>query len=451
MDQGIKIKLISPKMSLRPMDSEFKRRMSPSLSLVTVASLTPPPHTVYIEDENIRSLDFTDQPDLVGVNVNVDTAYRAFEIAKIYREKGIKVIFGGIYAASNPDTVLEHGDSVCIGEAEEVWETIIRDCMTGNLQRVYRSIVTDLSKVPLPQWDLISKQNYLYHNIIVTSRGCPFKCEFCYNSCDYITAPYRTRPIKEVVAEIERMNTKQVMFIDDNLIGNIKYVEELTSAIKPLGLLWHGAVSANILHHPQLIRNMRQSGCRSLFIGFESINPDSIRSVGKKQNKVEEYEILIKMLHDNDIMVNASLAFGFDHDTPGVFSETLEWLICNKIESMTAHILTPYPGTKLYKRLESENRIIDRDLTKYNTSNVVFLPKNMSPQQLKAGYLQIYKDFYSLKNIIRRKPDNKKLTAPYFMFNLGYRKYGRLTAFLGKMGWMNQIGKLGRKLAYGID
>lgn len=439
-------------MSLRPMDTEFKRRMSPSLTLVTLASLTPEPHFVYIEDENLKPVNFLDKPDLVGITVNVDTTYRAIEIARKYRKRGIKVVFGGIHASSNPDYMLEHCDAVCIGEAEELWHKIINDFLTGNLQKTYyNSTSTDLKNVPIPNWNYISKKKYLYHNIVVTSRGCPFKCEFCYNSCDYVNSTYRSRPIKNVLDEIKSLNTRQIMFIDDNLIGNVKWTNEFLDALIHLNLIWHGAVSTNIVHHTGLISKMAKSGCRSLFIGFESINADSISSVNKGQNRINDYETLIKLLHDNNIMVNASLVFGFDHDTIETFPRTLEWLIKNKVESMTSHILTPYPGTVLYKRFEAEKRIIDYDLSKYNTSNVVFEPKNMTVEELKNGYLKMYVDFYRLKNIIRRRPDNKKLVAPFFMFNMGYRKFGKFTSLVGKMGLMNQIGNLGRRLSYGID
>lgn len=434
------------------MDSEFKRRMSPSLSLVILASLTPEPHEVSIEDENLKPLRYSDQPDLVGITVNVDTTYRAIDIAAQYRKKGVAVVFGGIYASSNPDALQEHCDAVCVGEAEDLWPRMIEDCLSGKLQKRYcQSSPTDLAKVPLPKWEYVSKRDYLYTNIIVASRGCPFKCDFCYNSCDYVSNKYRTRPLDHVVSEIQRMDTKQVMFIDDNLFGDIQWIRAFVKGVQPFKLTWHGAVSANIVHHPDLIAEMAASGCRSLFIGFESINPESINSVNKGQNRIEEYETLIRMLHDNDMMVNASLAFGFDHDTLETFPKTLEWLIRNKVETMTSHILTPYPGTKLYQRLLSEKRIIDHDLSKYNTSHVVFQPKNMSADELRQGYLKMYDDFYSLSNIFKRRPDNRKLLTPYFLFNLGYRKYGKITSMLGQMGFMNRIGQLGRRLAYGID
>ena len=446
------IKLISPRMSLRPMDSVFKRLMSPPLSLVIIATLTPKEHTVWIEDENVGKIKLTDNPDLVGITINVDTSERAFEIAKYYRNRGIKVIFGGIHASANPDLMLQYCDSVLIGEAEEVWYQLLIDLSKNQLKNIYKNDkITDLKNVPLPDWKFINCEKYLYNNIIVTSRGCPYKCNFCYNSSDYISSHFRYRPVNEVLKEIENFETKQILFIDDNFIGNIEWTKQFIQTIKNKEFTWHAAVSANIFNHKDLIQEFAKSGCKSLFIGFESINEKSILSANKRQNKVKEYEELIAILHENGIMVNASMVFGFDDDEPTVFKATLDWLIKNKIETMTAHILTPYPGTILYKQLLSENRIIDFKYDKYNTSNVVFLPQKMSVEELKNGYLWIYREFYSLKNIIKRKPDNKTLRKPYFLFNLAYRKYGRITSLLGKFGFMSKIGQIARKISYGIE
>ncbi|MDR1918069.1 MAG: B12-binding domain-containing radical SAM protein [Tannerellaceae bacterium] len=452
MKDKLVIKLISPRMSLRPMDSELKRRMSPPLSLVTIASMTPKQHRVYIEDENVERLDLNDLPDLVGITVNIDTAYRAFDISKTYRSRGVKVVFGGIYASSCPQEVGAHCDAVCVGEAEEVWGDILEDCLQDRLKPLYQaSEPTDLSLVPIADWDFIrQKRKYLYYNVIVTSRGCPFRCEFCYNSCDYVSGKYRNRPVDDIVEEINRTGVKQIMFIDDNFIGNIPWVQRLLDKIGTLGLVWHAAVSTNILHHPQLIRQMAACGCRSLFIGFESLNDGSIRSVNKQQNKISEYEQLIELLHSHGIMVNASLVFGLDEDGPETFDQTLEWLVRNRVETMTGHILTPYPGTVLYKKLQQEGRIICHDLRKYNTSHVVFLPKKLTPEQLRAGYLNMYKKFYSLRNIIRRRPLNKRIIASYFLFNFGYRKYGKWVSLVGRAGVMGAIGKLARLLSFGV-
>lgn len=435
------------------MDSEFKRRMSPSLSLAVLAALTPAPHQVRIADENLGPIDTRSPlPDLVGITVNVDTANRAFRIAAKFRQAGCKVVFGGIHASADPDSMLPHCDAVCVGEAETQWPSIVADARNGTMRRIYRAEEpADLALVPKPAWELVPRDSYLYDNIVVASRGCPFRCEFCYNSCDYVHNRYRTRPVENVIDEIKSLGTRQVMFIDDNLIGDFGWIRRLLDAMEPLKLTWHGAASTNLVHHPDLVARMAATGCRSLFIGFESIHAESIRSAGKTQNRIEEYDRLIRLLHHHGIMVNASLVFGFDHDTPETFDLTLRWLIHNRVETMTSHILTPYPGTRLHQRLEREGRIIEHDLERYNTSNATFQPAHMSPEQLRGGYLRMYREFYGWRSILGRRPRDCSRLVPYLLFNLGYRRYGRIVSLLGRVGLMRSVGRLARRLSYGID
>lgn len=448
----MKIKLISPRMTLRPMDSEYKRVLSPSISLLVLAGLTPSEHEVAIDDENIGSLTLDDHPDLVGISVNVDTSKGAYKIASLYRNRGIPVILGGIHASAAPEEALRHADAVCIGEAENVWEQIINDTRHNRLEkRYYSEKPADLATTPIPKWELLNTSDYLYTNIVCASRGCPFNCEFCYNSCTYVHNRFRNRPVEQVVSEISLLKTKHVMFVDDNFIGNLGWTRRFVNAIKPLNLTWHAAVSANIGSHPDLLDEMQASGCQSLFIGIESINEKSIKSAFKYQNNIRNYEELINNLHDRGIMLNASMAFGFDEDHPDVFDRTLKWLVTNKVETMTGHILTPYPGTRFYKKLKKEGRIIDKDCSHYNTSHVVFEPKNMTKEELYKGYLRIYRRFYSIGNIIKRIPKHPRSRIPYLLFNLGYRKFGKLTSQLARFGLMNSIGKLARRLSYGIQ
>lgn len=448
----MKIKLISPQMTLRPMDSEFKRRMSPPLSLLVLAALTPPQYSVILEDENIRKINFDDTPDLVGITVNVDTSKRAYAIASHYRKRNIPVVLGGIHPSANPHEAGQYCDAVCIGEAETLWHKILQDTQANTLQpRYFNSQTTDLALTPLPKWDILDASDYLYTNVMCTSRGCPFRCEFCYNSCNYAQRSFRNRPIANVIEEIESFRTRQVMFIDDNFIGNPQWTREFMKTITPMKLIWHAAVSTNIINHPDLLDAMANAGCRSLFIGFESINHRSILSVNKLQNHCDQYDRMIRMLHDRRIMVNASMVFGLDSDTPQTFPDTLEWLVGNKVETMTSHILTPYPGTKLFERFKAEGRIFDTDWSHYNTAHVVYQPKNMSPEELYNGYRWLYRQFYSLPNIFRRMPADAHLKLSYLMFNLGYRKFGKITSLSAHVGMLNRMGRLTRRICYGIE
>ena len=448
----MKIKLISPRQSLRPMDSNFKRKMAPPLGLLTVAALTPKHHEVYIEDENVQNINFNDSPDLVGITVNVDTANRAYVIAYKYRKKGIKVVFGGLHPSSVPEEALRFADCVIVGEAEGVWQSLLEDLEKGEMKpKYFHDRVADLSKSSIPRWDLVDRKKYLYYNVMQFSRGCPWKCEFCYDSCDFAYNIYRTKPILNTINEIKALNVPHVLFIDDNFIGNIIQTKKLLRAMIPLKLRWSAAVSANVVDDIELLDLMEESGCKSLFIGFETINQLNLQENSKHQNTVEKYENLAKTLHDRGIMINASLVFGFDQDTEKTFDETLSWIVKNRIETITTHILTPFPGTKLQKRMIEKGKIFDFNWDHYNTAFVVYEPKNISKKALRKGYLRFYKQMYSFKNIWKRRPRGKGLVMPYFAFNLCYRKFGKVFSALHYILPMKKIGEIGRRLAYGIE
>ena len=443
------IKLISPRVTMRPMDSAFKRQMAPPLSLLILGALTPEGHRVTIADENVERLNLGDRPNLVGITVKADTAVRSWDIARSYRQRGIPVVFGGIYPTTCPEENASHADACVIGEAEELWGNLLRDVELGCLKKIYRNEqAPDLSRTPIPRWGLIAEKRYLYTNTLTIGRGCPWRCAFCYNSSPNLPTGYRAKPVLNILQEIASLTTRHVMFIDDNFIANPPFARRLLKALLPLGLTWHTAVSADIGRHDDIIDLMAASGCRSLFIGFETLNPASLRAANKQQNHIEEYERTVAKVHSRGMMVNASVVFGFDEDGPEVFDHTTRWLIDRKIETMTAHILTPYPGTALHSRLLAEDRILDHDLTHYNTSRAVFRPTGMTTKELEAGYLGAYRRFYSWRNIIRRMPVDTKRCAPYLLFNVFYRKYGNVFSALGAIGLMRSIGNLGARLSY---
>jgi len=448
------IKLIQPRMTMRPMDTIMKPRMAPSLGLLTLATLTPPEHEIEIADENVKKLVLTDTPDLVGISANVDNAVRAYAIADGYRRRGVPVVGGGIHISSVPEEAQRHFDAICVGNAETVWRDIIRDAAAAKLRPVYQAAVPLTgADIPIPRRELVRSGDYLYTNTISTSRGCPFKCEFCYNSCAYVDYKIVNRPVADVIAEIKTLPTRHVMFIDDNLIGNPAWTWEFFRALQAeeLSLKWNAAVSVNLLNHLPLLDLMADTGCNSLFVGFESINEQALSEVGKRQNKVAEYDRLIGEIHRRGIMLNASMVFGLDGDDAGMFKSTMKWLVDNRVETMTGHILTPYPGTVLHGRLEAEGRITDHDYSHYNTANVVYEPLHLSSDELRAGYLWMYKEFYSIKNIWRRMPTSGRQRVPYLLFNLAYRKFGGATALLARFGLLTWVGRIARRLAYHVE
>ncbi|MDR1131592.1 MAG: B12-binding domain-containing radical SAM protein [Oscillospiraceae bacterium] len=444
----MKILLIQPKMNKRPMDTDLKTRMSPSLALLTLLNLTPDGHETSLVNENAERIDFDCGADLAGITITLDVMPRACQIAAEFMRRGIPVVAGGVHVTCCPEACLPHFNAICIGPAERVWGKIIADAEAGCLQQAYCD-TKDFrgDEIVSPMYGNIEQKKYLYTNVVLTSRGCPNRCSFCYNSCK--NRLYIRRPVSNVINDIKALGTRHILFIDDNFIGNPKYTHELLDEIYGMKLIWSAAVTTKILDYPDLLDLMAKTGCRSLFIGFESINTASLKSVSK-DNTVKKYEALVEAIHGRGIMINASMVFGLDGDDKDTFRRTLNWLVKMRIETLTAHILTPYPGTDLYRRMAAAGRIIDRNLGKYNTSHVVFKPLGMTADELYKGYLWMYKRFYSFKNIILRFPENKAQRKAFLLFNLFYRKFGRFTALAAHFVPMEILGKLAAKISYKI-
>lgn len=440
------IKLIQPLMHRRPMDTDIKNRMSPPLGLYTIVQMFRNEHRVKVENENVGPIDFNDSPDIVGISINVDSLPRAMEIAAEFRSRGIPVVAGGILVTTARDFIPEDAfDVLCIGAAEGTWRDIVADLQNGKLQRIYRcSHALKGEDIVPPAYDLIDRKDYLYTNIFHTSRGCPFRCDFCYNSTP--ERFYVNRNIEDVVREVEAAKISHVMFIDDNFVGNPRWTRRLLPELKRLGVKWNAAVSINVVDIPGMLDEMRDSGCQGLFIGFESINRASLEGVHKVQNSVDKYERAVEEIHRRGIMINASFVFGLDSDTKETFADTVEWIVRNRIETVTSHILTPYPGTVVYSKMAEEGRILTTDLGLYDTAHVVMQPKNMTVEELYEGYLRVYREVYSYRNILRRMPRSVKQIPAYLMFNLFYRKWGRFTDWLCKKITYERIGYWGEKL-----
>lgn len=436
-------------MQMRPMDTSLKTRMSPSLGLLTVAQSIREGNSIKLLNENVGDeIDYSPPTDIVGITVTVDTLPRAIEIASEFNKRGVPVVAGGIQITSCPESARGYFDVICIGFAEKTWPQIIADLKSGNLKSEYSCLRIAPEDILSPAYDLIDSGKYLYVNVVSASRGCPFKCDFCYNSTANIRHSFVNRRIEDVIRDIKMLGRKHIMFIDDNFIGNPRWTEEFCHRIKPLGIKWNAAVSANVVDIPGLLDLMKDSGCKGLFIGFESINEKSVKDANKGQNNVKRYEYIVQEIHRRGMMINASFVFGLDDDDPTTFDRTLDWVVANKIETVTSHILTPYPGTAQHARMLAEGRITKSDQRLYITSNVVFRPLKLTPEQLRQGYLDIYKRIYSLRNILRRFPRHQRIG--YLLFNFIYRKYGKLTERICRAIGYNRIGYICEKISFNL-
>ena len=380
----------------------WRLSLCPPLAPAMLAALTPPGLDVSITDENVSLIDFNSKPDLVGITVLTSTANRAYEIADIFRSLGTRVVLGGIHPSILPNEAGMHADAVVIGEAESTWPALIEDFRSGRLQKVYRqSGRPALTGLPVPRRDLFQRNRYLVPDTISTTRGCPFSCSFCSVSL-FSGRTYRCRPVDEVIKEVETIDRrKRVIFVDDNIVGKPDHAKELFKALIPYRLRWFGQASVNIARDDELLDLAAASGCQGLLIGFESIAPESLARMGKRINRIEEYETVAKKLHARGIAIHGAFMFGFDEDDEDIFNRTTSFAKKMRLESVQFGIVIPHPGTALFDDLEKAGRITSKDWSRYDTK-VVFRGQSLSEEALMDGTHRALKEFFSPGSIFRR-------------------------------------------------
>jgi radical SAM superfamily enzyme YgiQ (UPF0313 family) len=420
----MRIELIAP--SLYNGKKIGKGFLYPPMALMTIAAITPPQHSVTITDENISEVDFDKDVDLVGISVMTSTAPRAYQIAKKFRERGVKVVLGGIHPSLMPDEAVQFTDAVAIGEAEGVWKHILFDAENGGLSRIYKAdTFPPASTIPIPRYDLLPRNAYWVKSMVQTTRGCPFNCNFC-TVTRFFGGTFRARPVRDVIEQVRLLKSKFIGFVDDNIIGNLKYAAELLTALIKERIYWAGQASVNVVRNLPLLKLLRKSGCKGLFIGFESVSQKTLKEMGKSHNRVKEYKEAIKILHDHGINVQGAFIFGFDSDDKSVFDQTVDFCFDSKIDMVQFALLTPFPGTQLFERLDRENRILTYDWSKYNMSNVLFQPKQMTTDELYEGWNNAYRRFYGRLPILKRILTLGRRavfgTLPLLVLNLTYRK-----------------------------
>jgi radical SAM superfamily enzyme YgiQ (UPF0313 family) len=392
----------------------------PILGLTLLASLMPKTYEVKIVNEAIEEVDFNAEVDLVGITGLTCVIKRAYTIADRFRERGVKVILGGVHPSLLPEEAKEHADSVFIGEAEGMFDKLLKDFEAGELKPFYKNREwSDLKGIPLPRRDLLGKSYSPFFKVIETTRGCPNRCEFC--SVPTINGKrYRIRPLEEVDQELSSIIQKKGEYLflaDDNVTAREDYALGLFEIFKRYQVKWMGFTTIQIAMHEELLKKAQESGCISLFIGFESLLQENLDGVSKRFVPTKELSNLIKVIQKQGIGIHGSFIFGFDGDDPAVFINTVGFVQKNNIELPTFSILTPFPGTPLRKRLEEEGRIFDHDWSHYDMSHVVFRPKKMTAQELQDGYLWAQKYICAPRSILRRLLWGPKHHFFYFLMS----------------------------------
>lgn len=353
-----------------------------------------------------------------------------------WQRRGAKVVLGGLHPTSMPDEAAEHADAVCLGPAETVWTQILEDFERGRLEKFYRGQSEgSAALVPMPRRDLMNQRAYLVRHTMVTSRGCPHACDFCYKSSFWGPKYYEPRPIAAIERELSQIDDRLVFFLDDNLLANRAHARRLFDALRGSGIVWQAAASLDVARDPRYLDEAYRAGCRSLFVGFESLSHENMRGNNKPVNATTDYAEVCRRFHDAGIMINGSFVFGFDCDGPDVFQRTVEFTIENKILTASFHILTPLPGTRTFARLESEGRLLHRDWSRYDTYHAVFQPRRMTAEQLEAGYFQARREFAAWGSILRRSLGLPG-TAKRLAYNAAWLKVDPLWVAIIRTGMM---------------
>jgi radical SAM superfamily enzyme YgiQ (UPF0313 family) len=400
----MKVKMILPALTeaKSPFWRPIKYSLFPPLGLATLAGYLPPDAEVEIQDEHVETLNVNDTPDLVVIQVYITSARRAYALADHYRGRGAHVALGGLHVTSLPDEAIRHADTIFTGPGEDTWPQFLKDYAEGRPGKVYRSSQRTLAGIPRIRRDLIRRHLYLVPNSIVVSRGCPHTCDFCYKVAFFEGGrSFYTQLVDDALAEIERLPGRHLYFLDDHLFGDPRFAAALFDGMKGMKRLWQAAGTVKSVLAPKLLEKAVDCGLRSLFVGFETLNPKNLVEQSKYQNLNRDYSAAIRRLHDAGVMINGSFVFGMDEDDETVFARTVEWAIDRGIETATFHILTPYPGTALYKRMAMQDRLVTEDWDLYDTRHVVFRPARMSAETLESGYWNAYRDFYKWRSILR--------------------------------------------------
>jgi radical SAM superfamily enzyme YgiQ (UPF0313 family) len=379
-----------------------KGALFPPLNLATLAALTPAEHEVAIDDGCLGPVAADQSADLVAITAMTAQAPAAYSLADRYRARGIPVVLGGIHPSMCPEEAGQHAEAVVLGEADRLWPDLVQDFAHGRMKSRYHDPEPiDLARITLPRRDLLDPKGYVIFNSVQTTRGCPFNCNFC-SVTTMSGVKYRFRPVQQVIEEVRALDNRFIYFVDDNIIGVPRRAKELFKAFIPLKLGWASQVTINFARDQELMRLARESGCYGVFIGFETFSNQSIRDAGKGVNRPDEYLRDIGRIHAAGIKVWGSFIFGFDNDSLEVFRQTLNFIEKSGMEFAQFSLLTPLPGTALFRQFEEEHRIAHRDWSKYDLGSIVFNHPLVSAQRLHFEKNHAWRRFYSIRSIMKR-------------------------------------------------
>lgn len=419
------IHLINPKTdSLTTRPIYFNRALySPLAGLLAVAACIPrDQYEVILTDENIETIDFDIECDMVGISAMTSYVNRGYEIADKFRAKGVPVVMGGVHPSFMPKEALQHCDAVVIGEVELVIDKLLDDLKNNEMRGTYRaSGLHPMVNVPMPRYDLLKRNRYVNRTFVQTSRGCHQGCTFCAEPL-MNGLKFRYRPVDEVIREMENCGERIISINDADFFGTPERPKEVMRAMKGRGFQWQAGVTSKLAQDDSMLELAAESGCTLLSIGFESISRSTLTSVHKHVNRPDQFAKLVEKVHSYGIMVFGLFMFGFDGDDLNVFDDTVKFNIEADYDACAYSVLTPYPGTLTWYELRKANRIFSYDWTMYDQGHVTYTPAQMQPDELRVGHARAYENFYNLPSMARRFPWDKRHKAQWTVYNAFMRK-----------------------------
>jgi len=410
-----KLRLINPRSALSTITMPgiiqkmtFSRRaLFMPLNLAICAAVVPEGWDVEIIDENVT--DETHAPaadvDAVGIGAMTPQAKRAYELADAYRALDVPVILGGIHPSALPDEALEHASIVCRGDAEATLPRALEDLVTGQAKQTYDWTENPDTPIATPRKDLLDPADYLVFNPIQTTRGCPHGCTFCTTPAVF-GRKFRQREIGDIVDEMaeayERFRTGTFIFSDDDVAGNHEWAMELFERLRPLNVKWASQCDILIADNDKLLAAMRDSGCIGVILGLESPRGETLATAGKRYVTADSYAERIAKIQSYGISMWGSFIFGFDTDDWRDCMGAVRFAQRMNLSLSCYPILTPYPGTVIFKQYQREGRLATTDWDKYNGASVVFEPAKMTVPELRHAQMAAFHEFYTPRSALKR-------------------------------------------------